>query len=130
MRPTRSGRGCLASSGLSRAWMVEPTKISYREWYRLRSRRPTALARGAVDLGEFSTLSADAILSIQPRVLRGKLRHITQVTNWSGLSLSPLLRGAVVAIIYFAFAKVSLTLASLHPSASPVWPPSGLALAS
>jgi PAS domain S-box-containing protein len=110
--------------------MVEPTKISYREWYRLRSRRPTALARGAVDLGEFSTLSADAILSIQPRVLRGKLRHITQVTNWSGLSLSPLLRGAVVAIIYFVFAKVSLTLASLHPSASPVWPPSGLALAS
>jgi PAS domain S-box-containing protein len=110
--------------------MVEPTKISYREWYRLRSRRPTALARGAVDLGEFSALSADAILSIQPRVLRGKLRHITQVTNWSGLSLSPLLRGAIVAIIYFVFAKVSLTLASLHPSASPVWPPSGLALAS
>jgi len=63
-------------------------------------------------------------------VLRGKLRHIRQVTNWSGLSLSPLLRGAVVAIIYFVFAKVSLTLASLHPSASPVWPPSGLALAS
>ena len=34
-----------------------------------------------------------------------------------------------VAAAYFALAKGGLTLASLHPSASPVWPPSGLALA-
>jgi integral membrane sensor domain MASE1 len=40
-----------------------------------------------------------------------------------------LLRGTVIAISYFVLAKGSLTLASLHPSASPVWPPSGLALA-
>src|SRR5215510_2792885 len=31
---------------------------------------------------------------------------------------------------YFLLAKVALTLASVHPSASPVWPPTGLALAS
>lgn len=92
--------------------------------------RPTALARGAVDLGEFSPLSAAAILSIEPYALRGRLRHIAQVTSGSTPSLPPLLRGVVVAIIYFVFAKSSLTLASLHPSASPVWPPSGLALAS
>ena len=92
--------------------------------------RPTALARGAVDLGEFSPLSAGAILSIEPHALRGRLRHIAQVTSWSAPSLPPLLRGIVVAIIYFVFAKSSLSLASLHPSASPVWPPSGLALAS
>ena len=110
--------------------MVESTKISYHGWYRLRSMRPMALARGAVDLGEFPSLSAGAILSIEPYALRGRLRHIAQVTSWSAPSLPPLLRGAVVAIIYFVFAKVSLTLASLHPSASPVWPPSGLALAS
>ena len=30
---------------------------------------------------------------------------------------------------YFGLAKAGLAFASLHPSASPVWPPSGLALA-
>jgi integral membrane sensor domain MASE1 len=35
----------------------------------------------------------------------------------------------LVATAYFALAKMGLALASLHPSASPVWPPSGLALA-
>ena len=61
--------------------------------------------------------------------LPGRLRHISQVISWSALSSPPLLRGAVVAISYFVLAKGSLTLASLHPSASPVWPASGLALA-
>ena len=94
--------------------------------------RPTALARG----GEFSPrsgdaiLSVDAILSIEPHALPDRLRHISQVTGWSESSVSPLFRGVALAIIYFVFAKVSLTLASLHPSASPVWPASGLALAS
>jgi len=58
------------------------------------------------------------------------LGDTSQLTSWSASSLPPLLRGAGVAIIYFVIAKVSLTMASLHPSASPVWPPSGLALAS
>jgi len=35
----------------------------------------------------------------------------------------------VLGFAYFLLAKLGLTLASLHPSASPVWPPSGLALA-
>jgi len=34
-----------------------------------------------------------------------------------------------LAAAYFLLAKLGLALASLHPSASPVWPPSGLALA-
>lgn len=34
-----------------------------------------------------------------------------------------------LAAAYFALAKLGLALASVHPSASPVWPPSGLALA-
>jgi PAS domain S-box-containing protein len=33
-----------------------------------------------------------------------------------------------LACVYFLLAKLGLALASLHPSASPVWPPSGLAL--
>jgi PAS domain S-box-containing protein len=36
---------------------------------------------------------------------------------------------AALALAYFILAKLGLALASLHPSASPVWPPSGLALA-
>jgi two-component sensor histidine kinase/integral membrane sensor domain MASE1 len=72
------------------------------------------------------------------------LQHLTVLlTPWhdpsiSGSSMSdlrprkwtPLLRAVVIAFSYFVLAKGSLTLASLHPSASPVWPPSGLALAS
>src|ERR1700680_2973597 len=36
---------------------------------------------------------------------------------------------AAVAIVYFGAANLSLTLASIHPSATPIWPPTGLALA-
>src|SRR5215510_16395903 len=36
---------------------------------------------------------------------------------------------ALLAVAYFGLAKAGLALASVHPSASPVWPPSGLALA-
>jgi len=71
-----------------------------------------------------------ALVTILAQALPGRLRYISQLTSWSSPSLPPLLRGAVVAISYFVIAKGSLTLASLHPSASPVWPPSGLALAS
>src|SRR3954463_16013509 len=35
----------------------------------------------------------------------------------------------VVAAAYFVFAKLGLTLASVNPSASPIWPPTGIALA-
>ncbi|HXV25253.1 MAG TPA: MASE1 domain-containing protein [Alphaproteobacteria bacterium] len=36
----------------------------------------------------------------------------------------------VVGFAYFIFAKAGLALASVNPSASPVWPPTGLAVAS
>ena len=35
-----------------------------------------------------------------------------------------------IGLAYFAFAKAGLTLASINPSATPVWPPTGLAIAS
>jgi signal transduction histidine kinase/ActR/RegA family two-component response regulator len=34
-----------------------------------------------------------------------------------------------IGVAYFAFAKLGLALASVHPSATPIWPPTGLALA-
>jgi signal transduction histidine kinase len=34
-----------------------------------------------------------------------------------------------IGVVYFAVAKIGLALASIHPSASPIWPPTGLALA-
>lgn len=39
--------------------------------------------------------------------------------------------GALVAVafFYFVLAKLGLQLASVNPSASPIWPPTGLALA-
>jgi integral membrane sensor domain MASE1 len=36
---------------------------------------------------------------------------------------------AILAVAYFAAGKLGLALAFLHPSASPVWPPTGIALA-
>ncbi len=54
----------------------------------------------------------------------------------AGQSTSALLSGVVyaatlvvVAAIYFALAKLGLSLASINPSASPIWPPTGFALA-
>jgi PAS domain S-box-containing protein len=35
----------------------------------------------------------------------------------------------VVGVAYFLLAKLGLALASIHPSATPIWPPTGLALA-
>jgi signal transduction histidine kinase/integral membrane sensor domain MASE1/CheY-like chemotaxis protein len=34
-----------------------------------------------------------------------------------------------IAAVYFALAKVGLALASIHPSATPIWPPTGIAIA-
>src|ERR1700736_4419543 len=36
---------------------------------------------------------------------------------------------AVLALVYFVAGKLALKLAFLHASASPVWPPTGVALA-
>jgi integral membrane sensor domain MASE1 len=49
------------------------------------------------------------------------LRRWLSANRWSLL--------LALAVAYFVLAKAGLALASLHPSASPVWPPSGLALA-
>jgi signal transduction histidine kinase len=56
------------------------------------------------------------------------LRSLTPEINFHrGISYA----GGLVAIgvIYFALAKGGLALASIHPSATPIWPPTGVALA-
>src|SRR5438094_10366782 len=47
-----------------------------------------------------------------------------QTRRFSGLPLI-----GILAIIYFIVGKLGLMLASLHASASPVWPSAGIALA-
>jgi hypothetical protein len=58
------------------------------------------------------------------RVLKGKLAlgasDAGQHRIW--LLATHSLELAVVAFIYFCLVKIGLTLASLNPSASPVWP--------
>src|SRR5947209_1150587 len=44
-------------------------------------------------------------------------------------AFSKLLVIGLLTLVYFIAGKFGLTLASLHPSASPVWPPAGIALA-
>jgi diguanylate cyclase (GGDEF)-like protein len=43
--------------------------------------------------------------------------------------LKQILIGLAVCAVYFVAGKLSLHLASIHPSASPVWPPTGIAIA-
>jgi hypothetical protein len=44
-------------------------------------------------------------------------------------AFSKLLVIGLLTVVYFIAGKFGLMLASLHPSASPVWPPAGIALA-
>src|SRR5215218_446628 len=44
--------------------------------------------------------------------------------------LSPIGFSLIVAIVYFAGAELGLSLASVHENVTPVWPPTGIAIAS
>jgi signal transduction histidine kinase len=56
------------------------------------------------------------------------LRSLTPEINFRrGISYAGGL--AAIGVIYFALAKGGLALASIHPSATPIWPPTGVALA-
>jgi integral membrane sensor domain MASE1 len=58
---------------------------------------------------------ADKICTnIRPGNPRRPLEYVVELTG--------------IAIIYVGLAKLSLALASIHPSASPIWPPTGYAL--
>jgi len=44
--------------------------------------------------------------------------------------IPPVVLSLIVAIVYFAAAELGLSLASLHSNVTPVWPPTGIAIAS
>ncbi|HEY6945340.1 MAG TPA: MASE1 domain-containing protein [Candidatus Acidoferrum sp.] len=48
---------------------------------------------------------------------------------WRSQALKQVLTGAGVCLAYILAAKLSLRFASVHPSSSPFWPPSGIAIA-
>src|SRR5436190_310671 len=62
--------------------------------------------------------------NLQPPDVDRKASWAMQSRRFSGLPLI-----GVLAVIYFIAGKLGLMLASLHASASPVWPPAGIALA-
>src|SRR5262245_11051847 len=62
-------------------------------------------------------------------VVRRKIAEVKAVATMQLRSSSRLLLIGMVAIIYIIAGKIGLNLASLHASASPVWPPAGIALA-
>src|SRR5918911_1113724 len=47
----------------------------------------------------------------------------------AGRSTASLAGIVVIGLTYFALAKLGLALASIHPSASPIWPATGFAIA-
>ena len=44
--------------------------------------------------------------------------------------LPPIGLSLLVAVVYFAGAELGLSLATLHQNVTPVWPPTGIAIAS
>src|SRR6059058_786675 len=62
--------------------------------------------------------------NLEPPDVGRKGSWAMQSRRFSGLPLI-----GILAVIYFIAGKLGLMLASLHASASPVWPPAGIALA-
>src|SRR5437867_5409078 len=62
--------------------------------------------------------------NLEPPGVDRKGSWAMQSRRFSGLPLI-----GILAVIYFIAGKLGLMLASLHASASPVWPPAGIALA-
>src|SRR5256886_1789609 len=63
-------------------------------------------------------------VNVSAKITEANAVGITRTPRFSALPLIGLF-----AIIYIAAGKIGLHLASLHASASPVWPPAGIALA-
>src|SRR5438309_9703390 len=62
--------------------------------------------------------------NLEPPDVDRKGSWAMQSRRFSGLPLI-----GILSVIYFIAGKLGLMLASLHASASPVWPPAGIALA-
>ena len=60
-------------------------------------------------------LAEKTYTDFRPADIRKRVKYVVELSS--------------IAIIYVAVAKLSLALASIHPSATPIWPPTGFALA-
>jgi signal transduction histidine kinase/CheY-like chemotaxis protein len=70
--------------------------------------------------GRFNCLVQASTMS-DPRSLTPEINFHRGISYAGGL--------VAIGVIYFALAKGGLALASIHPSATPIWPPTGVALA-
>src|SRR5213079_861711 len=69
------------------------------------------------------------IMALTPLSLGGKVIHAKAIETMQSRRLSGLPFIGIITVSYFIAGKLGLTLASLNASASPVWPPAGIALA-
>jgi len=95
----------------------------------MRKQEPTQLAQpwSAASASILGSAVGRSALGENRRPIDGEGRFTSsqiQSRRFRGLPLI-----GILAIIYFVAGKLGLMLASLHASASPVWPPAGIALA-
>lgn len=81
---------------------------------------PDELGSSTVDPGE----GLDRSPADSPQPLRHTEHGMPQRGN-----LNDILKGLAICAAYVVAGKLSLRLASVHPSATPVWPPAGIAMA-
>jgi PAS domain S-box-containing protein len=111
--PNASGNVCPVSGNL----LVTDGETANSFWLRSKAPQLRVLSKGAGshDSG-FAPLNGFPAAPSPESLRRGHRGRY-------GLAL------AIVAVAYFLLAKLGLQLASINPSASPIWPPTGVALA-
>jgi signal transduction histidine kinase len=87
----------------------------------MRSRRDALAGGVGLARGDAGTARADGE-AVVPELLRASASPPSWVKSYA-------IELVAIGLAYFAFAKLGLALASIHPSATPIWPPTGLALA-
>jgi diguanylate cyclase (GGDEF)-like protein len=65
-------------------------------------------------------------VKVQAATARSKTSSVNRASPKSGRNLAAI---GILAVLYFVAGKLGLTLAFVHPSATAVWPPAGIALA-
>jgi PAS domain S-box-containing protein len=62
--------------------------------------------------------------------LNAEIRRDCRVNPMKRKSIPSIVLSLIVAVVYFAGAELGLSLAALHTNVTPVWPPTGVAIAS
>ncbi len=83
--------------------------------------RRSSSRRSKISCGGRSNCLVQASTMSDPRSLSPEINFRRGISYAGGL--------VAIGLIYFVLAKGGLALASIHPSATPIWPPTGVALA-